>query len=384
MKKVFLVVLLSYFSLINAYAQDLASAIVGEDVSGQKYEEQKSEKQIADDRGIFSFLNFSFIKKPLSIFSSDKEKEAETESSEVVDETGQKVIETPLQKAERLANEGNTDMALSLGYMYLYGQDGVESNYQKAFYFYELAAKNNNPVALNNLGSLYFNGIGTEVNYNKAAELFLRAAQNGSDDAAVNLGFIYLTSGKKEYFGPAIELFEQAANSGNNTSKFMLGYAYYRGFVVDRDFHTAINLIRDAANANFDEAQFILAQMYENGEGIAKNYGNMVKYYRAAIAQGHVESMMNLAAILAEGRIYPKNIMQAHILYNIASVYGAKDAAEKRDSLERMLKIEELLEAQTAAENYRPGPSELTTYIRQTFGTNIRQYIDENLKKRGK
>ena len=49
-----------------------------------------------------------------------------------------------------------------------------------------------------------------------------------------------------------------------------------------------------------------------------------------------------------------------------------------------MLKIEELLEAQTAAENYTPSPSELTTYIRQNFGTNIRQYIDENLKKRGK
>jgi len=47
------------------------------------------------------------------------------------------------------------------------------------------------------------------------------------------------------------------------------------------------------------------------------------------------------------------------------------------------LKLEELLEAQNAASQYKENPSELTTYIRQTFGTNIRRYIDDNLEKQG-
>ena len=67
-------------------------------------------------------------------------------------------------------------------------------------------------------------------------------------------------------------------------------------------------------------------------------------------------------------------------MYNVASVLGAPDAAQKRDDLEQKLKLEELLPAQTAAEKFQPKPSELTSYIRQTFGNNIRRYIDENMK----
>ena len=91
--------------------------------------------------------------------------------------------------------------------------------------------------------------------------------------------------------------------------------------------------------------------------------------------------MVQLAGILKEGRMYPRNLIQSHALYNVASVYGAPDASEKRDALEGALKLEELLDAQTMAEGYKEAPSELTSYIRQTFGRDIRSYIDKNLNK---
>ncbi|MBR2299924.1 MAG: sel1 repeat family protein [Alphaproteobacteria bacterium] len=363
----------------NAQSADLASAIGPEETSSsQAYEEKKSDKQIADDRGAFSFLNFSFIKKPLKLFSNEPEKVEE----EIIDDSPDKPkSETPLERATRLAEEGDAEKALTLGYMYLYGQDGVETDYQKAFHFYHLAAQKDNIVALNNLGSLYFNGIGTDVDYEKAAALFAHAAELGSDDAAVNLGFIYLSSDNSDYFEEALNLFEKAAKAGNNTAKFMLGYAYYKGFIVEQDFYQAVKLIRDASNAGFDEADYIFANIYANGNGIAKNYGNAIKHYRSAVSQGNVASMMELAQILAEGKMFPRNLIQAHILFNIASVYGAQNAAEYRDELEPALKMEELLEAQNAAESFKESPSELTQYIRQTFGPNIRLYIDRNLEK---
>ena len=408
MKKHIFLTALCTLAVLRANAQnaDLVSAMMEDPVAGESHSVKKEDKQVADDRGAFSFLNFSFIKKPLSFFSSDNKKEKTeeqvekqgepqaTENENAQAEASQaepQKQETPLEKSVRLAESGDVENALGLGYMYLYGQNGVETDYKKAFHFYEIAAKQNDVIALNNLGSLYFNGIGTEVNYGKAAELFRRAAELGSEDAAVNLAFIYLSSKREEYLAPAIALLEQAAQANsdtatdsNNTAKFMLGYAYYKGIGVEQNYYEAVNLIRDAANADFDEAQYVFATIYMNGEGIAQNYGNAVKYYRMAIAQGNVQAMMDLAEILKEGKVYPQNLVQAHILYNIASVYGVKQAAEQRDELETSLQLEQLLEAQNAAENYQESPSELTQYIRQTFGSNVRKYIDDNKPKKGK
>ncbi|MBE6451334.1 MAG: sel1 repeat family protein [Alphaproteobacteria bacterium] len=388
MKKAALILLLLSFSSV-CFAQniDLASAIAPNEEFEKQIETDDNDEKVADDRGIFSFLNFSFIKKHTSSKTDNEDELMQAKDDSNSESAANEPIkpETPIERMERLANGGKLDAQLNLGYMYLYGQDGVQTDYQKAFHFYELAANQNNPIALNNLGSLYFNGIGTKVNYQKAAELFFRAAQQGSDDAAVNLAFIYLSSENTDgQHEDAINMFKDAANMGNNTAKFMLGYAYYKGFIVEQDFHKAVALIKDAANAKFDIAQYMLAVMYRNGQGIAKNYGNAVKNYRLAVSQGNVPAMMELGEVFAKGTIYPKNEYMAHILFNIASVYNAKGADVLRDEVEKLIKIEQLLEAQTTAENYKENPSELTLYIRQTYGNDVRIYIDENIKKQNR
>ena len=120
--------------------------------------------------------------------------------------------------------------------------------------------------------------------------------------------------------------------------------------------------------------------MYLNGHGITKNYGNAVKFLRLAVKQGNVDAMTELGDILALGTAYPKDIYTAHMLFNIAAVRGAPKAAEKRDAIEKVMKIEELLQAQTSAEKFTETPSDLTSYVKQTFGTDVRKYIDENMK----
>ncbi len=390
MKTIFLSIFAIVLTISTAMAQsmDLASGITDsddfDDSSAAKIETKKEDKQVTDDRGIFSFLNFSFIKKPFNLEETDDADKTDEDEESPSDATAPKAPEeTPLQKMIRRAENGNVNDQLALGYMYLYGQNGVESDYASAFKYYQMAADQNNKIALNNLGSLYFNGIGTEVDYLKAAALFAQAAKAGSDDAALNLAFIYLSStDEEEKLNEVVRLFDQAAKAGNNTAKFMLGYIYYKGFQVEPDYHKAIELIKESAAANFDEAQYVLALMYINGHGIAQNYGKAVKYLRQAQAQGHMAATMALADILAAGTRYPKNIGQAHIFYNIAAVTNTPSAAERRDELEKSLKIEELLAAQSAAEKYQPKPSELTTYIRQTFGNNVRRYIDENMEKK--
>lgn len=319
-----------------------------------------------EDKGIFSFMDFSFLK--------NKGPKLTAEPNERKDSF--------VKRVTRQAEEGNVDAQLTLGYMYLYGENGVEKNYDKAFQYYNMAAQQNDSVAINNVGSLYFSGIGTEKSLSQAAQMFEKASALGNTEAAVNLSFIYLTK-DSALNNPhaAVELLKSASEAGNPTAKFLLGYAYFKGFVVEQNYKKSIALIREAANAGYDDAEYMLGYMYLNGLGITKNYGNAVKYFTLAANQGNVDAMMELGNILAAGTMYTKDLYHAHILFNIASVHGVASAAEKRDFLEKKLKIEEVLQAQAEAENFKEKPSELTSYVKQTFGENIRHYVDENLSK---
>lgn len=335
-------------------------------------DEAQSENDDSAESSDDSF--FSFITKPIAkLFSAD---------DEVTDDAGNK--ETFLEQSLRLAGEGNVEAQMNLGYMYLYGNNGVEQDFEKAFEYYDMAAKQNNPIALNNVGSLYFNGIGTKKNRAEAIRYFNESAKLGNDNAATNLAFIYLTKNANdtEMNKKAIELFRQAAKSGNKLAEFMLGYAYYNGFVVERDNYAAFGLIKDAADegALFDEAQYILGEMYANGYGTVQNYVNAVSYYTKAVDQGNTQAYMELAKIYAAGKFAQRNFIKAHALFNIAASEGNIDAAKFRDDIGAAMKLEMLLQAQTEAQNFKPEASELTSYVRQTFGNNVRNYIDKHIK----
>lgn len=342
----------------------LTDGIVQESDIKAAQAKNEQEAKTDEDKGIFSFMDFSFMKK-------DKPKLTAMPNERK---------ESFVQRVTRQAEEGDVDAQLTLGYMYLYGENGVDIDYKKAFTYYNMAAAQNDNIAINNLGSLYFSGIGTEKNFTKAAQLFDKAAKLGNTEAAVNLAFIYLTK-NSSLNNPreAIQLLKAASEAGNPTAKFMLGYAYYKGLVVEQNYKKAVVLIREAANINYSDAQYLLAYMYMNGLGITKNYGNAVKYFTLAANQGNVDAMIELGNILAAGTMYNKDLYRAHILFNVASVHGVSSAAEKRDFLEKKLKIEELLQAQAEAEKFKERPSDITSYIKQTFGDNIRHYIDENM-----
>lgn len=336
------------------------------DAVSEKTAETPDEKVSENDNGgIFSFMNFSFLK-------SRKEPKEYVRPNEKT--------ESFVERVTRQAEEGDVDSQLVLGYMYLYGESGVPVDYKKAFNYYSMAAAQNDNIAINNLGSLYFSGIGTKKDVLKAATLFDKAAKLGNIEASVNLAFIYISSKNSLKNGQeAIRLFKQAAEAGNPTAKFMLGYAYYKGYMIKKDLPKAVSLIREAANANYDDAQYVLAVMYLNGEGITKNYGNAVKYLYKAVDQGNVDAMVTLGDILALGTVYNKDLYRAHILFNLAAVRGASRAPEKRDVLEKNMKIEEILQAQAEAEKYIERQSDLTSYIKKTFGEKVRSYVDENI-----
>ena len=356
MKKIFAFVLGLYSA--SAFAADdsgILSLFEGTPAA-KKAETASVVSDTKEEKSIFSFLNF---KK--DILSSASEQKL-----------------TLLEENIKQAEAGNVNAQLMLGYAYLYGTDGAQIDYDKSFTYYAQAAMQNDPVGLNNLGSLYYSGIGIGRDTSKAAVLFEKAAKLGNPEGAVNLGFILISgNGAPQNRELAMEYFDQAAQAGNPTAKFMLGYAFYTGKLRPQDYNQAAHLIRDAASAGIDVAQYVISQMYMKGLGTPQNYGNAVKNLKLAVAQGSVEAMVVLGGILAKGEVYAKDAYTAHVMFNLASVRGATGAAAMRAELESKMKIDEVLQAQAEAERFSPKPTEITKYINQPFGTNIRQYIDE-------
>ncbi len=286
------------------------------------------------------------------------------------------------EELKQRADSGDVDAQLEIGYKHLYGVDGINIDYKQAFYYYELASRSNNPVALNNMGSLYFNGIGTDVDYDNAVYYFKKAAQHGSSDAALNLVVIILSSDRAfksaDNWQSVYNLLKQAKDT-NIYAKYLLGYSYYVGFLVKKDYKKAFQYIKEVADKQYDEAQFVLSSLYIEGKGTTRNYSNAVKYLKQATSQGNKDAIITLADIYAEGSIFKQDIKQAHILYNIATVFGSEYAEKKRDQLERVLKIDDLLSIQASAENFNFTPSQSTNFVKKTFGDSLKIYIDKNL-----
>jgi hypothetical protein len=283
---------------------------------------------------------------------------------------------TDLASMNKTAEKGDLDAQLFLGYSYLYGENGLPVDYKQAFKYYSLAAAQNDVIALNNLGSLYYNGIGVQRDSRQAAELFAKAADKGNVDACVNLGFMLISGeGVHTDKAKALAYFEKASTSDTPLAQFMTGFAYYIGAIQPQNDVKAAKMIKFAADAGFDEAQLVMADLYMSGRGVPQNYSNAVKYLQKAVAQGNVTAMLNEASILENGTKYPQDMEYAHVLYNLAAVRGASDADVKRQRVESKMKIKDVLQSQFQADNFEEKASDLTEYVRKTYGDNVRGFI---------
>ncbi|WP_081377732.1 tetratricopeptide repeat protein [Acinetobacter haemolyticus] len=81
------------------------------------------------------------------------------------------------------------DKQAALGFLYLFGANTIIVDYDKAYYWFEKAAKANNHEAINSLGMIYFAGLGKDKDFQKAEEYFLEANKYGSKEALLHKPF---------------------------------------------------------------------------------------------------------------------------------------------------------------------------------------------------
>lgn len=171
----------------------------------------------------------------------------------------------------------NPEAQNDLGVFYKTGKY-VEADVERAIYWYERSAKQNNIHALSNLGSL----LRSQKRYDEAIIWLEKALAQGSANAANNLGLCYLNGeGCNVDYDKAIEYFKKASENGNYYGDYNLGrvYTYYKF-----DYAKAFDYYLKAASKNHTGALNGIGLAYMHGRYASVNYDKALEYFDRSIA----------------------------------------------------------------------------------------------------
>ncbi len=179
-------------------------------------------------------------------------------------------------------------------------------NYPKALAWNLRAAKQEDPIALYNLGVIYERGLGAEADPEQALAWITRAAEAGHPTAQWMLGLYIMES----EIGPegAIEWFEQAAEQGNLEAQKTLARFYENGTGVEKDYEQALKWYKRAAIRGDAEAQSKVGMFYDSGLGVEKDVNQSFYWNQIAAQRGDVRAQTLLGKAYISGKGTKRNV----------------------------------------------------------------------------
>ncbi|WP_299374791.1 tetratricopeptide repeat protein [uncultured Kiloniella sp.] len=213
----------------------------------------------------------------------------------VDDATGHKVFEVEkflritemeedFNNADHLAQLGDSDALVDLGYAYLKGEDRPQ-NIALAIEYLEKGARDNTDkaIAMHRLGELYSKGKSVPQDFDKAVFWYKKAFDLGVDFAGNDLGELYLNrTDLSNNQDQAFKWFEKSAKAGFHHAQLKLAKHYYKDD-DNKDLKAAFKWAYLAAEQENGEAQYLLAKLYEDGDGIPKDTSQAVRWFRHAV-----------------------------------------------------------------------------------------------------
>ena len=199
------------------------------------------------------------------------------------------------------ATAGEIDAQAILGNNYI-NEKGVERNIEEGLRWTQLAAEQNQPVALGTLGACYETGTGMPHDMQKAVELYHKNAELGNSMGMSNLAtcFLYGKGVQKDY-EQAFLWSQQGANLGDPNSAIIQACCYLEGMGIPKDIDKALHIIQQEIKKNNPHAFSMMGNLYLKGIGRPKSETEALKYYRLAAERNDAESLQQLETMYAEG-----------------------------------------------------------------------------------
>lgn len=142
---------------------------------------------------------------------------------------------------------------------------------KRGFNIIQKLAKQNNIIAMADLGILYKMGVGCEINHKKSKKWLKKAAKLGNYKAIYSLGYLHLKGAGNfnQNYKKAVKYLKK---SNYPMAKYWLGYCYLFGYGVTKNIEKANELL----GTNFDKSSFNSTKA--NSKKNNKNSNNYQEY----------------------------------------------------------------------------------------------------------
>ncbi|WP_114238552.1 tetratricopeptide repeat protein [Dyella sp. C9] len=147
--------------------------------------------------------------------------------------------------AQALAGDAGSQLAVAQTYL---EGIGCAHDAAEAMYWFQHAAHQGEPMAMNMLGRMHENGWGVPVNYELAAVWYRESAEHGSDWGMYNYAHVLANGrGMPADRAMAFHWFGRAAEAGHGRAMHFLGQYYEFGWETEPDAEMACELYRRSA-----------------------------------------------------------------------------------------------------------------------------------------
>jgi TPR repeat protein len=296
---------------------------------------------------------------------------ADYRAAEAALESGDFTTAIPLLDEE--AKLGNPVAAYNLGRLYEQGSAGAP-DYQQAAVYYRIAAEldiapkfdgtalgpqaaqliqASQMYAQYSLGRLYESGQGVQQDLTQAAGWYVRAADLGHPKAAMKLAYLFRDGGPglKPDGRLATSYFEKA---GTGSALNEIGLMYLKGTAVTRNAKIAHDWFEKAAAQGSIEAEYNLGLLFQAGYTGQPDYLQAMDHFRTAANAKDGPSMLAMGQLYAEGKGVPKDLVQAHTWFDLATANGTPEGSARAAAIEGQMTPTEIVQAKAAVATWQP------------------------------
>lgn len=214
---------------------------------------------------------------------------------------------------------------LKLADYYLNGK-GTEQNTEEAIRLYTLLEAASDSPAFKHtykydyekitqdvkekIGNCYFDGIGVNQNYQKAFEWYQKAAKEGNWSCQKKMNECHFQmTGQKVYYDDALKhMVQEYHDSSFGFSAYYIGEYYYNGDGVPQNYEESVKWFKRAASKNDDQALIKLGDCYFKGIGTQTDYQKAIECYEKVSSYFTYESMEHLAYVYYKMSVQSNNI----------------------------------------------------------------------------